>query len=264
MSGGGGSSQSESQPPPVGFLNPFGGVLQNLFGVPTRVLPDREGGGIGVGDPDGKGGFVNFAEQIFGPTDFSSIRDLLLPQNLGTGGALQALSGQQQSVADIQDFLQGNVLGAAREGIDTGFRTDLDPIRRQAERQFSERDVPLIKENFAAQTGSFSTDFLNSITQGAAQLETDLGALQFQADEAAANRRTDLLPLAGTIAQGVGQIPLELGFQGLNLGEQVTLDTTPGGRALTLGQILAGLQPTSAIPRGNISSSSSKQGQGGI
>ncbi len=209
MSGGGGSSKSESEPPPAGFLNPFGGVLANLFGVPTRFLNDKEGGGIGVGT--GQEGPINFANQVFGPDDFGSIRDLLQPQNLGTQGALQALFGNQASIANIQDFLQQDVLGAAREGVNTGFRTDVSPLIRQAERQFTQRDVPLIKEQFAAQTGSFSTDFLDSITQGSAQLETDIGAFQFQADEAAAGRRADLLPLAGSIGQAVGQVPLELG-----------------------------------------------------
>ncbi len=261
VSGGGGSGSSESQPANASFLNPIGGVLSNLFGVGTKI---GQFGGIEQTGPLGTGDGLGFANRAFGQGSFESIADLLRVDNAGIGTAQAALGQSDNLFSSIDSLIQGQFLPALGEGIDTGFRTDIDPIRQQAIRNFTQTTVPQIQEAFAQQTGSFSTDFLNSITGGAADIETNLGAIQAQLDEAAAGRRTSILGQAPGLAEQAGQVGFNIGGAALNLGEQITLDGTPGGRALTLMQILAGLQPTSAIPRGNISDSSSKSGQGSI
>lgn len=186
----------------------------------------------------------DFASQVFGPGSFEPIADLLTMENpfAGVAGAL----GAQGSI----ESLTSGLLGTLNEGLETGFRTDIDPIREAALRDFQQEIIPGISEQFATQTGSFSSDFLGAQTRAGADLFSELGALQTQLDEAAAGRRTDLTALA----PGVLQAPAEIAGGLLNLGAQLNLET-PGGRALNLAQILGGLQPTSAIPRGNESES---------
>ncbi len=255
---GGGSSESSSAPAPASFLNPIGGVLNNLFGVGTSV---DSLGGIGLVQGGIGAGSEQFANQAFGPGSFESIANLLNPnQNMGRFNAFNALQGSGDLFGNIDQIISGQFLPSLAEGLETGFRTDIDPIRQQAERDFRRNTVPAIQEQFAQQTGSFSTDFLSSVTGAAGDIHTNLGALQSQLDEAASGRRTGLLGQAPGLLQGAGQVGMNLAGSSLNLGEQLILDATPGGRALTLMQILAGVQPTSAIPRGNISSSSSKSG----
>ena len=262
----GGSSQSASQPSDASFLNPAGGVLSNLFGVGTNI---SKFGGIGQFGPIGSevprknqgSDPISFANQAFGPGSFESIADLLNPnQNLGAGNAFNALTNSGELFSQIDQLISGQFLPALSEGLETGFRTDIDPIREQAEREFRRSTVPQIQEQFAAQTGSFATDFLGSVTGAAGDIHTNLGALQSQLDEAASGRRTALLGQGAGLAQQAGQVGLNLAGSSLNLGEQLILDSTQGGRAATVLQMLAGLQPTSAIPRGNISTSASKSG----
>ena len=263
MIGGGGSSGSSSSgPAPASFLNPIGGVLANLFGINAGV--DSLGG---IGLKQGGLGLDNtgqFASSAFGPGRFESIADLLRVDNAGLGTAQAALGQSGNLFSSIDNLIQGQFLPALGEGIETGLRTDIDPIRQQAIRNFTQTTVPQIQEAFAQQTGSFSTDFLNSITGGAADIETNLGAIQAQLDEAAAGRRQGFVNAAPGLLGQAGTTGFDIGGAALNLGEQITLDATPGGRALTLMQILAGLQPTSAIPRGNKGESESKSGQGSV
>jgi len=259
----GGSSQSASAPAQSSFLNPAGGVLANLFGIGTEI--DKLGGITQTGKL-GEGGKdeLSFANQAFGPGSFESIADLLNPnQNIGTGFAQQTLESNTASgglFENIDQLINNEFMPALQEGLNTGFRTDIDPIRQAEERRFQQESLPQLQEQFALQTGSFGSDFLNSAVQGRADIHTELGGLQSQLDEAAAGRRAQLTGVAPQLLQGAGQVGMNLAGSGLNLGEQLILDSTAGGRQATILQMLAGLQPTSAIPRGNISSSSSKSG----
>ena len=225
--GSGGGSGGTSKPADPVMMNPAAGVIANMFGIGL----DYEGGGINFAGP-GRGSF-NLATPTFGNMDFADIAKLLDSPNLGAEGARGIGGGWA-------DYLSGTVDPTMREGLETGFRTDMDPIIAEARRAFQEETIPQLKQQFAGQTGSFSSDFLASMNRAGGAMESQLGALQAQMDESASNRRAGLLPMAG--------IPGELAGLGLDLGAQYTLDATSGGRAATLLQMLGGQEPT-AISR---------------
>lgn len=294
-----GTSQvQESRSPDTTFLNPAAAVLANMFGIGVGV---REGGlqytgltggggpywsgttggnqiggsglfGLDIGDGEFNylttPGFVGkpgvgweeglgsgqwsdadqyFSKRIFGPDSFANVADLANYENLGAEGARGVMEGWDEYL--------GKVSGTLEEGITTGFRTDMDPITAEMQRIYREETMPQIAQQYAGQTGSFSTDFLAANSRAGGAMGSQLGALQAQMDEAASNRRASLLPMAG--------MPAELASLGLNTGSQFELMATPGGQQATLLQMLAGLQPTAAIPRGNTSrGQSATQSQG--
>lgn len=227
VGGQGTSSRGSSTPANPVMMNPAAGVLANMFGIGTRF----EGGGMNFAGP-GRGN-MSLARPVFGRDDFTDIAKLLDSPNLGAAGA-EGIGG------GWADYLSGTVDPTMREGLETGFRTDMDPIIAEARRNFRDVTMEDIKQQFGAQTGSFSSDFLASANRAGGAMESQLGAMQAQMDEAASNRRAGLLPMAG--------IPGELAGLGLDLGAQYNLDATSGGRAATLLQMLGGLEPT-AISR---------------
>ena len=204
----------------------------SAFGAPTA----------GWDQPIGSGGWSNndlyFSKRIFGPESFANIADLLDYENLCAEGAREMMGGWA-------DYLSGTVRPTLEEGLKTGFRTDMDPIITEAQRIYREETMPQIAQQYAGQTGAFSSDFLAANTRAGGVMGSQLGALQAQMDEAASNRRAGLLPMAG--------LPAELADLGLGVGGLYELLATPGGQQATLLQMLAGMQPTAAIPRGNIS-----------
>lgn len=292
-----GSSQvQESQAPDSTFLNPAAAVLANMFGIGVGVKdgglqytgltggggPFWQGGGSGGGNflqsnsplPDELSSFLPagmgyrpevgwkrgidegswseadnyFSKRIFGPDSFADVADLANYENLGAEGARGVMGGWD-------DYLS-KVSGTLEEGLDTGFRTNMDPIIAEMQRIYRDETMPQIAQQYAGQTGSFSTDFLAANSRAGGAMGSQLGALQAQMDEAASNRRASLLPMAG--------MPAELASLGLQTGSQFELMGTPGGQQATLLQMLAGLQPTAAIPRGNTSRSQGAQQSQGV
>jgi hypothetical protein len=240
------------------YWTPAGGVP--ISGGRGGIIPGVDTGGVGWGflpgltDPRPKVGWKQplgagqwtgdpaeqqyFSQRIFGPESFADIADLADYRNLGAAGAQGVMGGWE-------DYLSGTVQPTLQEGLGTGFRTDMDPIRAEAMRAYQEEVIPQLKQQFAGQTGSFATDFLGATARAGSTMETQLGALQAQMDEAAANRRLAAMSQAG--------LPAELASLGLGVGAEYELAATPGGQQATLLQMLAGLQPTAAIARGNLS-----------
>jgi hypothetical protein len=224
-------------------LSPVTGVLANLFDV---------GVGYGQGGLYLGGNNFSLANQAFGPESFTSINQLLQPQQLM--GFERGLGGVGQSGLDL--FNQQG-LPALQELLGTGFRTDVDPIRQEELRRFRRETVPGIAEQFAGQTGTFSTDFLSAVTNAGADISSQIGALQTQLDEAASGRRAEALLGGGLSA------PAEFGAAQSTLGEQLRLQeqgATEGGQALALLQALSGVVPTGAIAI----SPKQKSAQGGV
>jgi hypothetical protein len=227
MGGGGSSSRGASDPSNPVMMNPAAGVIANMFGIGTGF----EGGGMNYAGPGQ--GYMGFSRPTFGGGDFDDIAKLLDAPNMGAEGARGVGGGWA-------DYLSGTVDPTMREGLETGFRTDMDPIISEAQRVYRDETIPQLKQQFAGQTGSFSSDFLDSTARAGGAMGSQLGAMQAQMDESASNRRAGLLPMAG--------IPGELASMGLDLGAQYNLDATSGGRAATMLQMLGGMEPT-AISR---------------
>lgn len=237
-------SRSSTSTPVAGSISPMSAVLANLFGVPAGVWE----GGFSAMSPNA-GPMAQsrqvgpMANQVFGPGNFESIADLLQPQNLGAQYVPGLIQGIGEGAQAGQDFWTNTLMPTAAEGLETGFLSDnvADRIIRQAQGG--------VAHQFGQQMGGLSSDFLSQMGETDADIRAQLEAQ-------AAGIRADLLPAAAMLPGMQTQQGYEAGIAGLNLGEQLILDATPGGRALSLMQILMGMQPTSAIPRGNIGSTS--------
>jgi len=194
--------------------NPYTGVLLNLFGI---------GAGTGRGGVMVAPGVFGFADPLFQPSDFNKLRDLLEP--IGDYGLVENVEDLVAktfgNVGSVTDFLRNTLQPAAEELARTGFRTDISPIREQALRQLKRETIPGIAEQYAGITGGFSSDFLNSITQAAGDVETQLGSLQTGLDEAAAQRRLQGLPLSALLSSSQVALPLAFGSDFLNILAQV-------------------------------------------
>lgn len=233
-------TESSTSTPVAGSINPVSGLLANLFGVPTGVFE----GGFSAMNPNAGPMTASraagpFAEQAFGPGSFESIANLLQPQNLGAQYIPGIIQGIGEGAAAGQDFWTNTLMPAATEGLETGFLSD--DVASRAIRQAQGN----LAHQYGQQMGGLSSDFLAQ----SGETEADIWA---QLEMARAGNRADILPVAAMLPGAQTQQGYEAGIAGLNLGEQLILDATSGGRAMTLMQLLAGLQPTSAIPRGNI------------
>lgn len=235
VSGQGSSSEQSSKPPRTTFLNPAAGVLANLFGIPTQQYQ----GGLSYG-----GGQLPFAGSIFGQgAGFENIGDYLQTENPYAAYFMtpeaRAITGQ--GISDFGEY----VLPSYQEMVTTGAPTNVEPLVQKA--------VSDVAETLGPSTGLYSSDLNKEALRQAAQLRVG-------AEESAAARRNDALAMSSLVLGG----PASVAEQLLGLGEGINLTATEAGRAITLLQLMAGLQPTGAISRGNISSGSSKSGGGGI
>lgn len=237
MRGQGGSSEGESRPPDTTFLNPVGGLLANLFGIPTSLSE----GGIRYG---GRG-----ADFMFAGADpslmsgLSQVGDFLTMESpysqwLTSPDALE-------DVASGLDLFGEAVVPSFEEMVTTGAPVDVEPLVR--------RGMTDVAESLSPLTGLYSSDLAGEALRTASELRVG-------AEEAAMGRRADALAMSPLVMGGGATVADQL----LGLGEAMNLGTTGAGRAVAMLQLLAGLQPTGAVPRGNVSENSAKSGGGGI
>ncbi len=273
---GGTSGSSDAQVQNLGSLS-FVPALLSQFFLGTGI--GTQGGGIQIiGDEDITGSSSLFREGdgtvISGPQAaqgnigalLSNLTDLTNPNAnpaIASGGVdiLQqlGLSGGIQGA----NFLQGAAQDTFREGLETGFKPDLQPIIQQATEGFFNQIVPQLgQSNVALQegVGPFSTDLSNQILKAGAGLATNLGALETQLQSEAGQRRAELSALSGGFASSLSGVPFQAGGQALDLGEQQILTGTAGGRQAQLLQLLAGLQPGGTGVRGSDQAQSNKGG----
>lgn len=230
-------SSSSSRPPPTTSLNPVSGVLANLFGIPTSI----QEGGIMYG---GRGASFPYASPVFGAgSGFERVGDFM---NLGSPFSQYLQTPEALDlIASGMGTYENAVLPAFQDLAATGSPVDVGPLVDQS--------IYEVAESLGPVTGLYSSDITNEALRQAAQLGVS-------AQEAAKQRQLAALLGAGEVLSG----PASWGQNLLSLGEEMNLATTPSGRAVAMLQLLAGLQPTGAIPRGNISSSSSDTAGGGI
>lgn len=111
-----------------------------------------------------------------------------------------------QLLGSTTDRISTNVLPNVDELLRTGFRSDISSLIAEEQRRLNQDILPGVAERFrTALTGS---GFQHEIGQSLEDLGVRLGTLNFNADEAAADRRTNAI-LSGGASQAY-QTPLNL------------------------------------------------------
>jgi len=257
------TSINESEPRNPEFTNPLSLAFANLFGMGTAFNSDTNtymltgaqstdpsqqtktdwmGNQYTVQDGEFKQGNAQFANQIFTPDTFNALTDQLNPVTQGGGS---------QNVRSALDSFSGFSQDLAK----TGFKTDIDPIRQQMLREFQQQTVPDLANQFSTlggggQNAPFS-DFNQAAIRAGGDMFTNLGALDFQASESAADRRQQGLSF-------LGQMP-GLESDALALQEQnfdFQLLSRPGGQLLNFFNNLMGVTQPDPLLLGNSSSGS--------
>ncbi len=199
-------------------------------------------------------GGLNFANQVFGPDDFNILRNILNPT------ASNSLQGDALGMGQMGTSAFGDIFGSAnsavQEGLDSGFRTDMQPIIEAEKRRFSRETVPGLMEQYAGLTGGFSSATSSGLANAASDLGISLGSQQAQFDEAANNRRLQSL----SVAQSIANLPFDVGNQSLGLGAQIQEDQYLSRPEIQLMRTLSNLFSLSPPTTGASGSSSSKQG----
>ena len=235
----------EVSPMSFAATNPGAQFLGSLFGGffgTENNAPSFEPFGPGYRSNESR-----FPSSIFGTNQREAIRDWLNPlpfsdleqQAMDLFGT--DVESQYRQTAGLFDDL---ILPGAAELVTTGFRTDIDPIRQMMLREFEQNTIPGLREQFLGQTGSFSSDFLGSTARAGGDMYTQLGALQTELDEAAAQRRATGLPLLSQLSLARQDLPMAVANAALDFGGRSRLSQEalrPGGRTLDVLGILTGL-----------------------
>ena len=261
-------SQATSLVDPAGlggdpFTNITGGATGGgLVGNAGSGLANAFGGGAG-GNQGALGGILNPFDLV------SNLTDLINPNiNPGVSGGLAGIESGAlgQLAGNNLLFGQGGVGDTFQEGLQTGFKPDLQPIIDEASRAFFGEIVPQLgQSNVALQegVGPFSTDLQSNLLNAGGTLASQLGALEVQNQNLAGDRRGELLGLSPLVTNTLFNAGTDAGRNTLDLGEQLALQGTTGGRQATLLQALAGLSPTGAI-QSSSSQNQSKTSGGGV
>jgi hypothetical protein len=251
---GGVSNQGGGGDDPLNLISPE----DQAFGLTNRALGfSTEASGLG------QGGALNPMGLL------SNIMDLTNPNiNPGLQGALRGLQSGElgQLAGNSLLFGEGGVGDIFKEGLNTGFKPDLQPIIDEASRAFFQDIVPQLgQQNVALQegVGPFSTDLSGQLTGAGATLASQLGSLEVENQNRAADRRGEFLGISPLITDQLMNSGVNAGRNILDLGEQFAMQGTTGGRQATLLQLLAGMTPSGPI-QSSQSSNQSKSGQGGI
>lgn len=238
---------------PLGF--------EQFFSQSGRGLPSNQLGLDSLTGTQGQtGGVLNPFDLV------SNLTDLANPNiNPAISQALGNLDFSRLS-GDAANQLLGGIGSTFQEGLNTGFKPDLQPIIDEATRGFFQDIVPQLgQQNVALQegVGPFSTDLSNQLLGAGGTLASQLGSLEVQNQNLAADRRGEFLGLSGLITDQLFNAPIDAARNQLNLGEQLAIQGTRGGRQASLLQLLAGQIPSGPI-QASSQRGSSKGGQGGV
>ena len=227
---------------------PMGGFDFGLSAGPTGNSGKDAKGGYGSFLNNGGGNDGYFANQIFGPGSFEAIRDFLTESNIFGDQSREmnqlGLDAAEDTISNIGQVNEG--LMALPERV--GKPIDIQPLLARLGTDMSEQ--------FAASGGFSGSDFENAVMRAGGELavgeERDALGRFMEATLGAA-------PLIGTLGTAASEPGQRSAGNALSFGEQYNLSSaTPQGRASSLHQMLAGITPTGAIPRGNYSQGSSK------
>lgn len=252
MSGQKGTSSGESQGGSLSFLPAF--LAQQFFGFGIRA---KKGLIQTTGRP-------NPSKATLDPQDLiKNLFDLADPSfNQGVGGA-EELLGLAGDVGQRATQSLGGAFDTLDEGLETGFKADLDPIIQARQRDFFRNIVPGIQEmNVAAnEGGAFGTDVTGQLFDAGKDLSVELGALETGLQTEAGRTRASLAGISGNLLSQLQGIPLLQGGGMLDLGEQLGFQGTAGGRQAMLLQMMSGINPAAPV---TTSENKSKTGGGGI
>jgi hypothetical protein len=191
---------SDSGKQRLGLVNPGSRVLGDLFG--TRFT--RKGGFIKQGDPN-----ALFATKNISPAIESFVFNPLIG-NQGDIGALRSLFQANPIANIVERGMQGfaGLSDIGLEGAATGFRTDATPAFDEAIRRFGVDILPQIAETSGL--GLRSSGFEALAGREAANLLGQAALTQLDLDEAAAQRRLGLLPIAGQLQAAEAAFPVNI------------------------------------------------------
>ncbi len=246
----------------------FGGSQEGLFealGMPAPSGPQTFGGG-GAGAEGG--GIDGATGGPLNPFDLvSNLMDLINPGiNPAIGGGLQGLEFGELGGLMGNQLLTGDISSTLQEGLQTGFKPDLQPVIDEASRSFFQDIVPQLgQSNVALQegVGPFSTDLSAQLTGAGQTLASQLGALEVENQNRAGDRRGEMLGLSSLITDQLFNASTDAARNRVDLGEQLAMLGTTGGRQSQLLQLLSGMQPSGPI-QASSSQNQSKGGGGGI
>jgi hypothetical protein len=142
------------------------------------------------------------------------------------------LASLEQAGSAMNDWTTGplaDVVRLADELARTGNPTDISSIIKAAQRRYQTEDLPAITQQYAPQTGLFSTDFQNASQRRLKDIETELGQLDYNAREAAAQRRVQGIPILSAMRQANVAMPVSYAQDAFNLGSQIE-QLTPSAR----------------------------------
>lgn len=246
----------------VSSLSFIPGLLANAFlGTGLAAGPS----GFQVNEGGGPSDILGGQGAQFDPNAlFSNLLDLGNPNiNQGVGGAQDLLGFGQQGAGAVAGTAFGSALPTLQEGLETGFKPDLQPIIDAKQREFFRDIVPGIQQQnvFANEGGAFGTDVTGQLFNAGKDLSVELGGLETGLQQQAGQTRADLAGVSGTLLGQLQNLPFEGGFGALDLGEQLALQGTSGGRQAQLLQLLSGLDPSQPIQS---QASKSKSSGGGV
>ena len=209
----------------------------------------------------GQGGFLNPGDLV------SNLTDLANPaSNPGIAGALQSLFGGQLGGQAGNQLLLGNIAPTFAEGLETGFKPDLQPIIDEASRAFFSDIVPQLGQNnvgLQQGVGPFSSDLNAGLLSAGGALASQLGSLEVENQNRAGDRRGELLGLSSLITDQLFNSSINAGRNQLDLGEQFAQQGTVGGRQATLLSFLNQLMSGSPV-QASSSSNQAKATSGGL
>jgi len=253
-----GSASSSTGNPLLDFMRGItGGGGTEITDIKQQLATSPETLGLG------QGGVLNPFDLV------SNLTDLVNPAiNPGLSGGLAGIQSGElgQLLGNRLLFGGGGVGDTLMEGLQTGFKPDLQPVIDEASRSFFQDLVPQLgQSNVALQqgVGPFSTDLTGQLVGAGQTLASQLGSLEVQNQNLAADRRGELLGLSPLLSDTIFNSGINAGRNLMDLGEQFATQGTLGGRQATLLQLLAGQVPSGPI-QASSSQNKSKSGGGGI
>ena len=179
------------------------------------------------------------APQIFGLPQYQSITDYFQAERELSPGELAARS-KLGELSDPYMGLTDDIFGSLEEGIRTGFRTDVSPLVTQMENYYRGTALPDLAEDYIGTSGLSGSDFGEAVARLGRDLSSDIGSLQFQADETAAARRAQFTEAAPGIALRAftGPVNMAAYFQQMREQEQAM---EPGAQLWPLYASLQGM-----------------------
>jgi len=259
-SSGGGESSNKSTPSSPLITSPLGVAFNNIFGVPTSFKEKPWWGGQGdafmISGNVGEEGGTNIAPQIFDENSFASLTDQLdpVPQSIFSQLGELNLLGAQDLFADL--------VPTVKDISSTGLRTDISPIAAREENRFFNEIIPELAGQFAQLGGGSSvltSDFGAAAAREGSNLAFNLGGLQSQLDENAADRRLAGVELQQQLGTTAASFPVALGKDILALNEanfDQELLFRPGGQFLNFLNNLVGVAERDPVLQGNFTTGS--------